>query len=326
MHQRLGQGLEERGHRLRGVLLRADVAPDDAADLAQVDLLGERRPRRHGVEGEEAVQLARRSREKLAVDREHLGAGLDRPERRPADDRAHLVQPEEERGDDAEVAAAAPDRPVQIGVLVGARAHALAACQHELRLEQVVDREPALAGQVADAAAEGEAADPGGRDDPARRREPVLVRRPIDFAPGAAAADPDGAGLRIDLDVLQRREVDDDAVVARSQAGAVVAAAADGQEQVVVACERDGHGDVVRTRALRDQRRPLVDHRVVDLARLVVVGVLGPDQPSLEAGELLARGACGCRDGAHAVLLCRTTSSWIRNNSAPFVDGAATAP
>jgi hypothetical protein len=36
----------------------------------------------------------------------------------------------------------------------------------------------------------------------------VLVRRAVDLAPGAAAADAHGAGLRIDLDVLERRQVD----------------------------------------------------------------------------------------------------------------------
>ena len=109
---------------------------------------------------------------------------------------------------------------------------------------------------------------------------PCSFVAPVDLAPGAAAAHANGARLRVDLDALQRREVDDDAVVARPQAGAVVAAAADGQEQVVVAGERDRLRDVGRARALRDQRRPLVDHGVVDLARLVVVGVFGPDQPS----------------------------------------------
>ena len=115
--------------------------------------------------------LGRNSR----YDREDLGARLDRPERRAADHGADLVQPEQERGDDAEVAAAAADRPVEVGVLVGARAHALAAGEHELGLEQVVDRQAALAGQVAEAAAERQAADAGRRDDPARRREAVLV-------------------------------------------------------------------------------------------------------------------------------------------------------
>ena len=159
----------------------------------------------------------------------------------------------------------------------------LAARQHDLRLEQVVDRQAALAGQVAHAAAEREAADAGGRDDPARRRQPVLVGRGVDFAPGAAAADPHRAGLGIDLDVLQAREVEDDAVVAGAQPGAVVAAAAHRQQ------ERRGRAAKETTLAtssasvaVGDQRRAPVDHRVVDLAGLVVAGVLGADQPSLE--------------------------------------------
>ena len=66
-----------------------------------------------------------------------------------------------------------------------------------------------------------------------------------------------------------------------------MAAAADGEQQVVLARERDGVGHVVGVAQRGDQRRPPVDHRVVDLARLVVVGVVGPDQPPPEAGELL---------------------------------------
>ena len=111
--------------------------------------------------------------------------------------------------------------------------------QHDVRLEQVVDREAALARQVAEAAAEGEAADAGGGDDPARRGQPERVGGVVDLAPGAAAADPDGARLRVDPNAVQRREVDHQAVVARPQPGAVVAAAADGEEQVVVAGEVD---------------------------------------------------------------------------------------
>ena len=45
----------------------AGVAPDDAAHLLQVQLLGERRRGRHGEEGEEAVELLGRSAMKLAV-------------------------------------------------------------------------------------------------------------------------------------------------------------------------------------------------------------------------------------------------------------------
>ena len=193
-------------------------------------------------------------------------------------------RPEEERGDDAEVPAAAPERPEQVGVLVGARADAFAAREHDVRLEQVVDREPVLAAEVADAAAEREAADSRGRDDPARRRQAVLVRRAVDLAPGAASTGAHGARLRVDLDVLQQRQVDHDAVVDRSETGAVVAAAADGEQQVVVARERDHPCHLIRRCGPGDQCRPLVDHRVVDAARLVVLGVVGADQATPESG------------------------------------------
>ena len=248
----------------RGVLLAADVAPDDPADLAQVQLLGEGRRRRHGVEGEEAVQLARRRREELAVGREHLGARLDRPEGRAADDGADLVQPEQERGDDAEVAAAAADRPEEVGVLVGARADALAAGEHHLGLEQVVDRQAALARQVADAAAEREAADAGGRDDPARGRQAVLVGGGVDLAPGAAAADPDRARLgSTSICFSGERSMTTPSSQVPSPAP-LWPPPRTASSRSWSRGEANRRRDVVGVRAARDQRRPLVDHRVVD--------------------------------------------------------------
>jgi hypothetical protein len=220
------------------------------------------------------------------------------------------MQAERERRDDAEVAATAADRPEEVGVLVGARADALAVREDHLRLEQVVDREPELPGQVAKSAAEREAADAGGGDDAARRREAVLAGGLVDLGPRAAAADADGAGRGIDLDVLHRRQVDHDAIVDGPQPSAVVAAAPDGQRQVVAAGEGDDLGDVAGTGTARDQRRAPVDHRVVDLARLVVVGVVGADQPALVSRELAPRGLRGCAYGGHlAVLLGRRASA-----------------
>ena len=64
--------------------------------------------------------------------------------------------------------------------------------------------------------------------------------------------------------------------------------------------EVDPGNKTVRVGAARDQRRPLVDHGVVDRARLVVVGVAGPDQPSPEPGEFLARRLRGRGHRAHA--------------------------
>src|SRR3546814_4138277 len=57
------------------------------------------------------------------------------------------VQAELERGDHAEVAAAAPQRPKQVGVLVLGRPQQLAVGGHDVDGEEVVDREAVLAHQ-----------------------------------------------------------------------------------------------------------------------------------------------------------------------------------
>ncbi len=103
-----------------------------------------------------------------------------------------------------------------------------------------------------------------------------------------------GAGLGtcddgIDLDVLQPRQVDHDAAVAGPQPGAVVAAAPHRDEELVLAGEAERRRDVVRARDARDHAGALVDHRVVDGARVLLVGVLGAEQPPLESRERRAR-------------------------------------
>ena len=132
--------------------------------------------------------------------------------------------------------------------------HELAAREHDVGRQQVVDRQPVLPGQVAEAAAEREPADAGRADDAARVREPVLVGGPVDLAPRAAAADADGAGAGIDVDPADRGEVQHDAVVDRAEPGAVVAAAADREREARLAGVADDPRDVVGARALRDQR------------------------------------------------------------------------
>jgi hypothetical protein len=127
----------------------------------------------------------------------------------------------------------------------------------------------------------------------------VLAGRTVDFTPGAAAADVNRAGPRVDLDALQQREVDHDSVVAGPEPGAVVAATPNRQRQAAVTSERDRPRNVAGAGATRDQRRPLVDHGVVDLSRLLVVGVVGSDQSSLEVCELLTRGLCRSGGSAH---------------------------
>jgi hypothetical protein len=193
------------------------------------------------------------------------------------------MHPEQERRDDAEVAAAAADRPEQVGVLVGISTDDRAVGQHHLGLQQAVDAEPMLAGEMADAAAQGEAADAGRPDDAAGRGHAHLVGGAIDLAPGAAAAHPHGLVVSVDVDLAHRREVDHDAVVAAAEAAAVVAAPTHRQQRAVSLCEAD-HGRHIGGRgAARDQRRAAVDHPVVELARLVIAAVARRDQLARDA-------------------------------------------
>ena len=87
-------------------------------------------------------------------------------------------------------------------------------------------------------------------------------------------------------------QVDDDAVVDGAEAAAVVAAAAHGEQRVVAGGEPDGRRHVVGGRAPHDQGGAPVDHRVVDLAGVVVLGVARADQVAREAGQLALGDVC----------------------------------
>ena len=67
----------------------------------------------------------------------------------------------------------------------------------------------------------------------------------------------------------------------------VVAATANGHEQIVIAGEADAGHHVVGACAARDQRGTLVDHAVPDLARGVVAAVGGTQQRAGETGREL---------------------------------------
>ena len=281
-----------------------DEAPDDGAHLLEMQLLREVRHGRHGQRREEPVHRARRRREEVPVPAQDLRELLDRPHRRAGDDgRSDRVRAELELRDDAEVPAAAAQRPEQLRVLVGARVHPRAVGQHHLGADEAVDGEAEAAREVADAAAEREPADAGRGDDrptawrgraprSPRRRRPTCSRRPRGRSRVAGST----------TTSLQAAEVDDDRVVRDAEAAAVVAAAADGDALVVRAGEREHARDVLRARADDDRGGALVDHAVVDGAGVVVAGVAGADDA---AGR--ARGGRGVRprQGRLVVLMGR---------------------
>ena len=184
------------------------------------------------------------------------------------------MQPELERGRDPEVRARAAQAPEEVGVLVLARPDEPAVGGDELDGEQAVDRQAELALQAAHPAAEREAGDAGVRDDSDRADEPVWLRRVVELAEQRAAVDPGGAPLGVDLGAAQAREVDHDPAVARGEARDAVTAAPHGDDQLLLAGEPDGRGDVVGARRPDDQAGPAVDHAVPDHPRGVVAGIL----------------------------------------------------
>ena len=84
--------------------------------------------------------------------------------------------------------------------------------------------------------------------------------------------------LRIDADALHGPEVDDEAIVAGAETRHAVAAAADGQQDVVRAGEIDRRHHVGRVAGLDDQSRAAVVHGVVDRSCRVEPIVARPDQ------------------------------------------------
>ena len=95
----------------------------------------------------------------------------------------------------------------------------------------------------------------------------------------------------IDLDGPHAREIDDNAAVARPEAGDAVAPAANRNDEIVLAGEADRRDDVHDTSAPRDEREMAVGHCVPDDAAGVVLAIAGLDQLAAKAiPELFKRG------------------------------------
>ena len=106
-----GKPFEQRRQRLFAVRLRPVVAGHQQADVLAPDLLREGRAGGDLLQADEGPKLLRRFRQELAIAL-HDGAGvLLVPGNRPGEHHLHRVQLEQEAGDDAEVAAAAAQRP-----------------------------------------------------------------------------------------------------------------------------------------------------------------------------------------------------------------------
>jgi len=244
------------------------------------------RQRRDRAEPDDVAELIGRVGGEVTVEAQYVDGVLGRPEHRSGEHGgADAVQRETERGDDAEVAAPAAQRPEQVGVIVGRRPDNLALGGDQLGLHQVVDGEPVLAHQPADPAAQTETTDPGVAHDAARGGQTERLCLVVDIAPQGTALDQGPALDGIDRDGAHRRKVDHDPVVAHRSPGHVVATASHGDLEVAVPGEPDGRGNIGGAAAPRDQTRSSIDRPVPDGARVVVVRVVGGDHLAPEPGD-----------------------------------------
>src|SRR5690606_23099043 len=134
-----------------------------------------------------------------------------REDQHAADDRRHLVQPEAEAGHDTEVAATAPDRPEQVGMVVDVDAQELAVRRDDLRAEQTVDGEAVLARQEADAPAERDAADTHRTGVTEAGGEPMVASGPGVRAGGEPRAGPRRAAVHVDVERAKITQVEHEA-------------------------------------------------------------------------------------------------------------------
>ena len=125
---------------------------------------------------------------------------------------------------------------------------------------------------------------------------PNPVARPwapaaVEYSPAVRPVSAQAVRLRsVDLEAAQGREVEHDPALGGAVAGGAVAAAADGQLGPGLARERDDAGDVGGVGGADDHGRAAVDRAHEDAPRVVVVGVVGRDDPAVDVvGEAGSR-------------------------------------
>ena len=168
------------------VRLRPVVAGHQQADVLAPDFLREGRARGYLLQADECPKLLRRLRQELAIALHDGARVLLVPGDRSGEHHLHRMQLEQEARDDAEVAAAAAQRPQQVGVLLLAGGDEAAIGKHDIGLEQIVDGQAVFARQVAMPAAQRQARNAGGRNDARRDGQTEGMGSVVDVALRAA--------------------------------------------------------------------------------------------------------------------------------------------
>src|SRR5215831_11335316 len=182
-----------------------------------------------------------------------------------------------EGGDHTEVTATTPEAPEEVRVLAGADVAELAVGGDDIGGNEVVAGQTVPARQPANATAQSEAGNAGVGIGTARRGEAESLGFMVEFTPLDAALGPYGTPAGVNPDALHPAQVNHQSVVTHAVARNVMAATPHRHQQLVGTGEIDGIDHVGDASAASNERWPLVDIGIPDLAGLVVARIAGTE-------------------------------------------------
>jgi hypothetical protein len=238
----------------------------------------------------------------LAPGVQHLRAALDREEQDSGVQLPDRVEGHLQRGHHAD-AAAAPDRPEQVGLAVGVRPYEMAVGGHDLGRGHAVGGEPVTAGQPADPAAEGVAGHAHVRRGARQRGQAVLPGRYRHVLPLGARTGPGGTGRGIDIHPPHARCPEQHCVPQRLERLGAAAGALRRDPHPLRAGEPDRLHHVGGGLGHHDGSRPLVHGQVPRPTRRVIASVAGDENVAGDGGPQRFRGAGHDIRGVHCFLL-----------------------
>ena len=286
-HRAVRLELEDRSEHLARLRLLAGVDPDHPGDQLSPQVLRYELLRRSGDVGDPAAELGRRAAfDQVAEPAPELRAGRRRPEQQREGRRRMRMEPKDELGRDAEVRASPCSAQNSSGF-----SESLAVTVSPPAVSRVTESRLAQARPYL----RSSQPEPPPRVSPAtpvvETRPPVAISscgwvarsKSLHTAPPCTVA-VRASGSTLTAFILRMSITS--APVGEAGTRDAVAAAADRNLEVVAPSERNRLRDVVGARALCDHRRAPVDHRVEDLAGVLVTTVVRLED---RAGEIRAK-------------------------------------
>jgi len=175
-----------------------------------------------------------------------------------------------DRSDNAEVAPAAAQAPVQVWTLAVIRAYEAAVGSDDVEGRDIVAGEAEAPPEAAEAATERQSRCAGVRNRARRGREPEGCAFVIELTEQRSGFEIRALCTGIHAHALHGLQIDDQPALARRFSGQAVPSRTHRCEQPVLACEVDGAPHVGGAGAAGDQRRMPVEDRVPDPASRIV--------------------------------------------------------